>query len=54
MDHTRGRPYHPLTEVKIGRFVDHYTNERDHESLNNLTPADVYYGLGVSILARRE
>jgi transposase InsO family protein len=30
--------------AKIGAFVDHYNHRRYHESLNNLTPADVYSG----------
>ena len=39
---------------QIGRFIDHYNNHRYHESLNNLTPADVYFGRGQSILEQRE
>ena len=39
---------------QIGRFIDHYNNHRYHESLNNLTPADVYFGRGQSILQQRE
>lgn len=68
--HTRGAPYHPMTQGKIerfhrsmknkvklnnyyfpdqlrteiDRFVDYYNNRRYHESLNNVTPADVYFG----------
>ena len=78
--HTRGKPYHPMTQGKIERyhrsmknilllenyynpdelknqislFVDHYNNDRYHEALNNLTPADVYYGKGREVLTRRE
>jgi len=80
MTHTRGKPYHPMTQGKIERyhrslknqillenyylpgqlearlseFVDYYNSRRYHESLNNLTPADVYFGRGPAVLSRRE
>jgi len=41
-------------ETQIGAFVEHYNHRRYHESLNNLTPANVYFGRGQSILQRRE
>ena len=41
-------------ERQIGAFVDHYNNTRYHESLQNLTPADVYYGQGSKILKMRK
>ena len=41
-------------ERQIGAFVDHYNNHRYHESLANLTPADVYHGRGAKILKMRE
>ncbi len=79
MDHTRGKPYHPMTQGKIERwhrslkdrillenyylpgdlerqieqFVNHYNKERYHESLNNLTPEDVWLGRGETILEQR-
>ncbi len=79
MDHTRGKPYHPMTQGKIERwhrtmkdrillenyylpgdlerrieeFVTHYNTRRYHESLNNLTPEDVWLGRGQSILDQR-
>jgi putative transposase len=40
-------------EAQIERFIDHYNNRRYHESLDNLTPADVYFGRGPAILAQR-
>jgi transposase InsO family protein len=79
MRHTRGKPYHPMTQGKIERwhlslksrillenyylpgdleravadFVDHYNHRRYHESLDNITPADVYFGRAARILERR-
>ena len=40
--------------VVVKKFLDYYNHERYHESLNNLTPADVYYGRGQQVLERRE
>ena len=80
MSHTRGAPYHPMTQGKIERwhqtlknrillenyylpgdlkcaitgFVDQYNRRRYHESLDNLTPADVYFGRGENILDTRK
>ncbi len=41
-------------KANIGRFVTHYNHHRYHESLSNLTPADVYFGRGETILLDRE
>jgi putative transposase len=41
-------------EARIDTFVDHYNHRRYHESLDNLTPADVYFGRGQTILLQRE
>jgi putative transposase len=78
--HTRGQPYHPMTQGKIerwhrslknvvklenyylpgdlaaaiGRFVAYYNDQRVHEALDNLTPADVYHGRAALIRSARE
>jgi len=41
-------------EHEIGQFVEYYNNHRYHESLDNVTPADVYYGRSLDILNKRE
>ncbi|MGB6758558.1 MAG: integrase core domain-containing protein, partial [Xanthobacteraceae bacterium] len=41
-------------KASIGRFVDHYNHRRYHESLSNLTPADVDFGRGQTIMLERE
>jgi transposase InsO family protein len=38
----------------IQAFVDYYNNRRYHESLDNLTPADVYHGRAERILKMRK
>jgi transposase InsO family protein len=78
--HTRGQPYHPMTQGKIERwhrslknvicldnhyfpwqleqaiaaFVQHYNDQRYHEALHNLTPADVYFGRSQQVISQRE
>ena len=41
-------------EAQIEAFVYHYNHQRFHESLNNVTPADVYFGRDQAILQQRE
>lgn len=41
-------------EQSIAEFVECYNNQRYHESINNLTPADVYSGKSEEVLTIRE
>lgn len=41
-------------QAAIAAFVDDYNQRRYHESLNNMTPADVFFGRADSIRVRRE
>ncbi len=40
-------------EARVAAFVEPYNQARAHESLGNLTPADVYFGRGEAILQER-
>jgi transposase InsO family protein len=41
-------------ETQIEAFVADYNHRRYNESIDNLTPADVYFGRGQTILLGRE
>jgi putative transposase len=41
-------------EQERSKFVEHYNHHRYHESLNNVTPADVFYGWQREILSVRD
>lgn len=41
-------------ERQIEAFIEHYNHQRYHESLNNVAPADAYFGRAAAIIERRE
>jgi putative transposase len=41
-------------KMRLEEFIDFYNNKRYHESLSNLTPADVYFGRDKEILRKRK
>jgi len=40
--------------TRLDEFINYYNHNRYHESLNNITPADVYFGRSQMILNRRK
>jgi len=40
-------------EKALAQFVEYYINARYYESLDNLTPADIYFGKEEEVLTRR-
>jgi hypothetical protein len=42
-----------LERARIAEFVEYYNTERYHETLNDLTPEDVFTGRGQTVLKRR-
>ena len=46
--------YYSPSELKdqICVFVDYYNNDRYHEALKNITPADVYYARDLEVIER--
>ena len=41
-------------EYAVAGFIQHYNEVRYHESLDNVTPADVYFGRAKTILTQRD
>ena len=41
-------------KARLAEFINYYNNHRYHESLNNLTPVDVFYGRGPKVLEKRK
>ena len=41
-------------KAQLENFVEYYNHERYHESLNNVTPADVYNVRNVRIIEERQ
>ena len=47
--------YYPRElEKAVGEFVDYYNHQRYHESLDNVTSADMFYGRYEQIINRRQ
>ncbi len=41
-------------ERQLSKFINHYNNHRYHESLDNCTPADVYFGRYQEVISERQ
>ena len=40
-------------ERAVSEWIEYYNHQRYHESLNNVTPADVYFGRDKEIVKKR-
>ena len=45
---------HSQLQEAIADFIDYYKKQRYHESLDNMTPADVFYGKEKEVQSKRE
>ncbi len=43
-----------MTGCPAESVISHYNNERYHESLDNVTPADAYFGRKYAVVSERE
>jgi transposase InsO family protein len=41
-------------EVRVGEWVEYYSNHRSHEAIDNVTPSDKYFGRLKEILEHRK
>jgi len=55
-NHIKLENYYSTEELEraVEKFVEHYNHHRYHESINNLTPAQVYYNKGAGVLEERK
>lgn len=54
-NHIKLENYYSTEELEraVEKFVEHYNHHRYHESINNLTPAQVYYNKAAGALEKR-
>lgn len=46
-----GFSYHSEVQLELDRFVNYYNNERPHQSLNGLVPADRFFGIAAKMFS---
>ena len=55
-NHIKLENYYSTEELEraVGKFVHHYNYYRYHESINNVTPAQMYYNKAAEVLQKRQ